>query len=452
MATSDFWKISESTGNSSVVGGDMQWSMVVEKLISQNSHNEIGRDVRPFYLGPVHPIREMHENSYEEQMRRRTIQLIENQELNYRDMERLVEATHLLRCSKTPLLLMDKATILHKYKELESHFPEYKICYAVKANDHVEILRILAEAGSCFEVASKPELLKLLDVGVEARRIITSHPIKSPHFIQLCRELHVEYLCIDSKDEIDKIKRIYPSAKTYLRLEIENPESSWPLSDKFGLLLEEVEEILNYAASQNVNVCGLTFHTGSQNNSSESFRRALTISREVFEMGKAQGFDMTLLNIGGGFPVDYFEACRELSDFQKTISEEVEKFPNPERLILQMEPGRRIVAEAGLMMTTVIGTAQRRGKNWLYLDVGLFNGLMESIGGIKYSYKTNANGELKNWIIAGPSCDSMDIVDRNVLLATPKIGDKVFILSAGAYTTVYAANFNGYLAPEITVI
>lgn len=154
---------------------------------------------------------------------------------------------NLLYEHKPPFLVMDSNTIRKKYYELVKLFPGFKIYYAVKANDNTEVLNVLSEIGSNFEVASTQEVIKLIEIGVGGNRMITSNPIKPIEFLEVCRQVGINYLCVDSKEEIDKIKFTFPQANIYIRLEIDNPESSWPLSGKFGLLEEEAEEIISYA-------------------------------------------------------------------------------------------------------------------------------------------------------------------------------------------------------------
>ncbi|MCS7284977.1 MAG: type III PLP-dependent enzyme, partial [Hydrogenobacter thermophilus] len=116
---------------------------------------------------------------------------------------------------------------------------------------------------------------------------------------------------------------------------------------------------------------------------------------------------------------------------------------------LQIEPGRGIVGDQGIMITRIIGKAKRNDENWLYVDTGVFNGLAEALGGIRYPFYIDREGELKEWTIGGVSCDSMDVIAKMVALPEPEVGDHLYILSAGAYTTVYASNFNGFPMPKV---
>jgi ornithine decarboxylase len=169
-------------------------------------------------------------------------------------------------------------------------------------------------------------------------------------------------------------------------------------------------------------------------------------------MAARNNIKLSLLNIGGGYPINYTKNVVSIETIERNINELVmEKFP--ENIEIHIEPGRSVVGDAGVLVSTVIGKAKRQDKDWLYIDVGVFNGLMESIGGIKYSYLVEAYGsERRRWTIAGPSCDSFDVIDQNVSLTEPDIGNLILILSGGAYTVSYASEFNGFSIPETILL
>ena len=155
---------------------------------------------------------------------------------------------------------------------------------------------------------------------------------------------------------------------------------------------------------------------------------------------------LQLLNIGGGFPCEYTKHVPSITEILRAIKSSL-KLDFPQDIRILVEPGRALVGEAGILATTVIGKAARAGREWLYLDAGVFNGLMEATGGIKYRFIASRNGIVKKWVLAGPSCDTMDIISKNVELPEPEIGDKVYVMSAGAYTTAYASRFDGFRIP-----
>jgi len=162
----------------------------------------------------------------------------------------------------------------------------------------------------------------------------------------------------------------------------------------------------------------------------------------------------TKLNIGGGYPINYTKNVVKIEAIEKNINNLIyEKFPENTKILI--EPGRAVVGDAGIFVASVIGKARRADESWLYIDVGVFNGLMESVGGIKYSYIVESSSRTKykkKWTITGPSCDSFDIIDKGLMLPEPDIGSLILILSSGAYTTSYASEFNGFPIPKTILI
>lgn len=190
---------------------------------------------------------------------------------------------------------------------------------------------------------------------------------------------------------------------------------------------------------------------GSQCKNIYSWATALDKAVDLWRKAERKGIKLNLLNIGGGYPIRYTQDVVDIESIEEKINQILkEKFP--ENLEIHLEPGRAVVGDAGVFVTTVIGKARRGEENWLYIDAGVFNGLMESIGGIKYTYVVGSRARKKRWILAGPSCDSFDVIDRDVLLPEPSVGDHLLILSAGAYTISYASEFNGFPIPKTILI
>ena len=192
---------------------------------------------------------------------------------------------------------------------------------------------------------------------------------------------------------------------------------------------------------------GITFHVGSQCTEQATWVRALEKSKEVWDSVESHGLRLRMLNIGGGFPIQYIAPAPSIAQIAKVVRDMIEKI-FPGNIEIFVEPGRALVGEAGILVASVIGKGTRNGEKWLYLDVGVFNGLMESVGGIRYPVTVARNGPKSKCVLAGPSCDSFDVISKEVELAEPEIGDKVYIMSAGAYTTAYASNFSGFCIPK----
>jgi len=353
---------------------------------------------------------------------------------------------------ETPFLLIDKEKVKEKVAMIGHNIRNAKVLYSVKANPDPELSRLIADLGIGFEIASEGELRMLAAIGVEANRIISSNPIKSPRFLGEARAYGVELFAFDSSDEVEKIAEWAPKSNVYVRLSVPNEGSEWPLTRKFGAELDDAVELLSQARDRDLNPMGITFHVGSQCTNPYNWNIALDKAKILWDRAERNGIDLHMLNIGGGYPVNYTKSVLSIESIEKNIDGLIrEKFP--EDVEIHIEPGRAVVGDAGILVTRIIGKAKRHDEDWLYLDVGVFNGLMESLGGIRYTYLIEGQSQsFKEWTIAGPSCDSFDVIDRNVRLREPDINSLLLVLSGGAYTVSYASEFNGFSIPHSILI
>lgn len=350
-----------------------------------------------------------------------------------------------------PYLLIDKEVVREKVSVIGKNIKNSKVFYAVKANPDIEVLRFLKSLGTGFEIASEGELQILASLGVEPERIITSNPMKTFKFLEHAVDYGVNYFAYDSTVEVEKLARYAPGCNVYVRLTVPNEGSEWPLSKKFGVELDYAAELLVYAKEKGLNPVGITFHVGSQCNNVYNWNTAIDKARELWEISEQNGIHLRMLNIGGGYPIRYTKNVVDIETIEKKVNKVIyQKFPKDIEIFI--EPGRAVVGDAGVFVATVIGKAVRGDENWLYIDVGVFNGLMESVGGIKYTYIVGSRNEPKNWTIAGPSCDSFDVIDKEVELPEPEVGNRILILSSGAYTISYASEFNGFSIPKTILI
>ena len=364
--------------------------------------------------------------------------------LRYLDRERI----------ETPFLLIDGDTVKEKASLIGRYIKRSKVFYAVKANPDFEILRFLNQLKVGFEISSEGELEILSILGVEPERIISSNPVKSLKFLDLAASYGINYFSYDSDDEIEKLSNLVPHSNVYVRLSVPNEGSEWPLSKKFGVELDKAAGLLFAAKDKGLNPIGITFHDGSQCTNAYNWYIAIDKAKALWSMAEKAGIKLTLLNIGGGYPINYTKHVISIDSIEKTVNSLIsDNFP--EDIEVHIEPGRAVVGDAGVLVTTVIGKATRSDEDWLYIDVGVFNGLMESVGGIKYSYivESHKHGRSKRrWTLAGPSCDSFDVIDKNLALPEPNIGNLILILSSGAYTISYASEFNGFSIPKTILI
>jgi len=350
-----------------------------------------------------------------------------------------------------PYLLIDKDIVREKVTLIGRHIKNSKIFYAVKANPSIEILGFLNNFGVGFEIASEGELQILASLGVEPERIITSNPVKTFKFLEQAAAYGINHFAYDSTVEVEKLARYAHGANVYVRLSVPNEGSEWPLTKKFGVELDEATELLLVAKDKGLNPVGITFHVGSQCTNVYNWQAAIDKARDLWELAGDNGIRLQLLNIGGGYPIHYTKDVVDIESIEKKVAKAIrQKFS--EEIGVFIEPGRAVVGDAGIFIATVIGKATRGNENWLYIDVGVFNGMMESVGGIKYQYVVGSRTEPKEWTIAGPSCDSFDVIDRGVRLPEPEIGNRILILSSGAYTVSYASEFNGFSIPKTILI
>lgn len=349
----------------------------------------------------------------------------------------------------TPYLDLDLSKVEQNYRQISGTFGErYGIFFSVKANNHPEVLRVIAENGGSFDVASAAEVGQALAAGVTPDRIAFSNPVKMPADISFAYRSGVRLFAVDSHDEIQKLAALAPGSSVYVRLSVDNTGSGWPLSGKFGVEVKDAVTLLQAVKDAGLDPAGVTFHVGSQCANVTNWRMALGRAGEVWRECEALGITLHLLNAGGGIPARYRGDEPTVAEIAQTVREIVDMtFPSTATLML--EPGRAMVANAGTFVATVIGTAKRGHELYVYLDAGVFSGLMETYECFWYPVETSRQGEPEeNVTLAGPTCDSVDVIARGVRLPALRMGDTVRFRMAGAYTNSYE-RYNGFGFPEV---
>jgi ornithine decarboxylase len=350
-----------------------------------------------------------------------------------------------------PFLLVDTDLIRHKVRRFQAAMPRVHPHYAVKANPEPRVLRTLIEAGCGFEIASISELDLLLSLGVNAAEVYYSNPIKSRAYIEYAATQGVEWFVVDSVEELRKVASVKPDAKLYVRIDVPNAGSDWPLSGKFGAEASDAEAIVAEAARIKIDLAGITFHVGSQCRNSDNWRIGIERAKKLFRRMRLAGLNPRLLNIGGGYPVRHTKPIPSIEAIGAIVNHALRDLP--QKIRVMAEPGRYLVSDAGYFVCRVIGTATRAGKRWMYWDAGMFGGVIETTEGLRYNIESDRRGALVPWSVGGPTCDSVDILMRDEMLPEDlQEGDFIYIANAGAYTTAYASTFNGFPLPEVRVI
>ncbi len=388
------------------------------------------------------------------QMRNAVYKELETEQLFDTHPETSLDFIHVRRAVEAgytrPFLLVDTEIVRSKTRRFKAAMPRVHPHYAVKANPHPQVLRTLIEEGAGFEIASIAELDLLLSLGVPAAEVYYSNPMKSRKYVEYAARHGVLWYVLDSVEELRKIHSIKPDAKLYLRIDTPNIGSDWPLSGKFGAHPEEVTEIIATAAVLGADLAGVTFHVGSQCRNPENWRIGIESAKRVFAQMRLAGLKPRLLNIGGGYPVRHVKPIPSIETIADVVNDAIRDLP-PEMRVMA-EPGRYLVSDAAYFVCRVVGTATRAGKRWMYWDAGVFGGIIETQEGLIYEIRTDRNGREISWVVAGPTCDSMDVLMRDQMLPEDvQEGDFIYIPNAGAYTSSYASNFNGFPLPEVRV-
>jgi len=357
------------------------------------------------------------------------------------------------RVGDGPCLVLDLDVVRENYTAFAKSLPDTRVFYAVKANPAPEILKVLADMGSSFDVASIVETQAVLAAGATPDRISYGNTIKKESEIATAFKLGITMFAVDCEAEVEKVARAAPGARVICRIHCDGTGSEWPLSRKFGCEPDYATDILELAHKLGLVAYGISFHVGSQQHNVEAWDRALASAAAIFRSCGERGIFLSMVNLGGGFPAKYLRKTPKLESYGKAIFRSLRRhFGNniPETII---EPGRGLVGNAGVIEAEVVLIAKRSVEDevrWVYLDIGKFHGLAETIDeSIRYPIRTKRDrDEMAPCIVAGPTCDSVDVLyEKNPypLPVSLAIGDKVLIEATGAYTTTYSSvGFNGY--------
>ncbi|HIU64929.1 MAG TPA: type III PLP-dependent enzyme [Candidatus Avacidaminococcus intestinavium] len=352
----------------------------------------------------------------------------------------------------TPLLVLSLQQIERNYCFLTENLPGVKFYYAMKSNPDIHILQKMATLGASFDVASDGEINTLAELGVEGERMIYANPIKTAAGLAACNRAGVARMTFDNKSEIEKMAKACPGATVLLRFRIDNSSAHVDLNKKFGAARSEAIELLLAAQQAGLDAAGICFHVGSQVMYAEPYLNALDLAREIFEEAKMQGLKLSILDIGGGFPIPEPKVKFNLKEILGQVRARLEEdFAGVEILA---EPGRFICGTAVNLITRVIGVSERNGQVWYFLDDGLygsFSGVLFDQWDYKLlSFKESTETEIEA-TFAGPSCDSLDVMFRGKLTVPLALDDLLLVPACGAYSSASATVFNGFSKTKIIV-
>ncbi len=375
--------------------------------------------------------------------------------LDYMTFDEFQNVKDFAKDKDTPFLIIDLRKIETKYNEFRRNLPYAKIHYAVKANPHPEIIKLLADKGSSFDVATIFELDKLLGLGVTPDKISFGNTIKKEKDIKYAFDKGIRLFASDSTSDVKKLALNAPGSRVFFRILSEGGDADWPLSKKFGAHPDMVYHLIIEAKNLGLVPYGISFHVGSQQRDVGQWDSAISQCKYLFDSAKSDGIQLKLINLGGGFPAHYLQPTHELEVYANEITRRLDEDFGDNLPEIIIEPGRSLVADAGVIVTEVVMISKKSVLNqheWLYIDCGLFGGFEETIDeSIKYPiFVENPSSvkERKEFIIAGPTCDSMDVLYQDYKYSFPadlREKDRLYFFTTGAYTTTYSSiEFNGF--------
>lgn len=358
---------------------------------------------------------------------------------------------------KTPFLLLDMDILKSNYRKLLGIIPNLEIFYAVKANSHTRIVETLRDAGSSFDVASVGEINKLLSLNVDPALMSFGNTIKREEDIRYAYEQGIQYYAVDAEMEVEKVARNAPGSMVYARLHMSSTDSDWPLSKKFGTDIEHVQSILVYSKSLGLVPYGVSFHVGSQTYNKFKWKEAIMEVAEIFySLKENHGIELEMINLGGGMPIAHVRPIPTVDEIGTIISDSIDNyFSDVPKLRIFIEPGRSMVGDTGTFITQVLLRSRKQTEEWIYIDAGVFHGLMETIEDFRYEIvvEDRETEDTTVFTLAGPTCDSVDKMYDEVLLPqNTTLGDIMYFKNTGAYTAEYGSYFNGIEPPKVYVL
>ncbi|MDH4259178.1 MAG: type III PLP-dependent enzyme [Gammaproteobacteria bacterium] len=354
----------------------------------------------------------------------------------------------------SPLLFIDCNIIRRQYRTLAAALPGVELHYALKPQPHATVVKVLAAEGAWFDLATNGEVDLVRTAGIAPDRCIHTHPIKRDQDIRRALDYGITTFVFDNPDEIFKFTPYRERVRLLLRLAYRSTDAMVDLSRKFGCDPEAAIALVATAARAGVTVSGLTFHVGSQVGTADAHARAIEVCGVLISEAVAHGLPpLEVLDIGGGFPIDYLQPAQAIEEFCLPIRVALAGLPKGIRVI--SEPGRYICGPAGFCLTTVMGRAMREGRWWYYLDDGIYG----SFSGQLYDHSRYPvepvaphAGPKQPCVLAGPTCDSIDVIAEDIPMPELAAGDLLMGRQMGAYTNATATDFNFFPRAHMLIV
>lgn len=361
------------------------------------------------------------------------------------------KAKKLAKIHGTPLLVLMKEKLKNNYFDLRSSLPGVELYYAVKANPHPQVLKIIADLGGSFDVSSPEEVKITLNLGINPQRLLYTRPVNKEEEIRFAYDKGVQWFVVDNNHSISVLKKAAPDSNILVRMGLPGRDCMINLSYKFGAQQDEIIGIIKEARDEGLTVKGISFHVGSQCINYYNFVDAIVACRRIFNQATTIGINLDTIDIGGGFPVSYTETVMPIDRFCESINEALERYFESMRIIA--EPGRFLIAESVTLIVKVIGKSVRNGVQWYYLDDGLYGSFSGKLfDHCNYVIKSEKDEKKELCVLAGPTCDSFDVIYTDRVLTKLEVGDILLVPTMGAYTLASACHFNGIKPAKLIAV
>jgi len=359
----------------------------------------------------------------------------------------------------SPLFIVDHEKIRENYRMFKQHLPRVQAYYAVKANSNQEIIKTLFNEGASFDVASYNEFMQVYEYlhTFEEKdkdfyvwdKIIFSNTIKDVDTLRKIKR-YKPLMTYDNRDELKKIREHCNTAGLVLRLRVPDTGSQVEMSSKFGAEPADAADLIQQAFDLGMVVEGLSFHVGSQCTNFDNYTAALDITAELLNDSRKKGFNLNVVDLGGGFPAPYDAQVPHFAKLAEIIDSECSRL-FPEDVQIVAEPGRFMVATAAKLVSEIIGKARRDGKIFYHINDGVYH----TFSGVVYdhwipNFHSFKEGETEVCAVVGPTCDSFDKISLSEQLPSDlDLGDYLYTENIGAYSVASSTKFNGFEGAKI---
>jgi ornithine decarboxylase len=375
-----------------------------------------------------------------------------------RDYSNHVGLKKIISSHGSPLLVLDLERVKTQYQVLQKALPMVDHHFAIKALRQPEVIATIAKCGGFFDIMTKDDADMVAAQHIDPKHCTHTNPIKPPRDIAYAHKMGITTFVVDNPAEVDKFIPYAGQIKLLIRLSFPNPQAKSDLSFKFGVPPEEAEDLVAYTLRKGLKVAGFAMHVGSQIHAAQAYSTAITkVTELIAKVEHDHAIALEILDIGGGFPVNYLEPSPSLQEIADVITPLIT--PLTKRMRIISEPGRFIVAPAMTLLTQIVGKSMRHGTQWYYINDGLYgsysNIIYEQVHAPIFALKeieSTTPLPLQPCAVAGPTCDSVDVVSIDCPLPDLTIGDYIVSPMMGAYTVPSSTNFNGIPRTKIIVI